>query len=275
MAAVCVVALMAASIVAAQGIWRGGYGFRREPPRFPNERTFQGGYNFCRGIYESDRREAGGSGWNTDYPGADINFSIRLGELTKTNVTMSSASGESDDPEYTTVQLTDAALFECPMLVLEDAGTASFSDAEVIRLRQYLLKGGFILSADYWGTLAGEQFDEEIGRVLPRAQYPIVEVPMNHSIWHTLFDVKHIPQVSSIQFWRMSGGEVSERGDDSPAPDTRGIIDEHGRLMVLMMHNTDIPDGWEREAEDPEYFFRFSPDTYAIGIDVVLYAMTH
>jgi len=271
----CVLALMAAAGVAAQGIWRGGYGFRREPPRFPNKRTFQGGYNFCRGVYESNRREAGGSGWNTDYPGADINFSIRLAELTKVNVTMSTESGEAEDPEYVTIPLADEALFECPMLVLEDAGTARFSDLEVMRLRHYLLKGGFILSADYWGTQAGEQFDEEIGRVLPRSQYPIVEVPMNHSIWHTLFEVKKIPQVSSIQFWRMSGGEVSERGEDSPAPDTRGIVDAHGRLMVLMMHNTDIPDGWEREAEDPEYFYRFSPDTYAIGIDVVLYSMTH
>jgi hypothetical protein len=273
--AVCLTGLLAASVAAAQGIWRGGYGFRREPPRLPNKRTFQGGYNFCRGIYESDRREAGGSGWNTDYPGADINFSIRLGELTKTNVTMSTGSGESDDPEYVTIQLADEALFQCPMLVLEDAGTARFSDLEVTRLRQYLLKGGFILSADYWGTLAQQQFDEEMGRVLPRAQYPIVDVPMNHSIWHTLFEVKKILQVSSIQFWRMSGGEVSERGEDSPAPDTRAIVDEHGRLMVLMLHNTDIPDGWEREAEDPEYFYRFSPETYAIGINVVLYSMTH
>ena len=273
--AFCVLALMAAAGAAAQGIWRGGYGFRREPPRFPNKHTFQGGYNFCRGVYESNRREAGGSGWNTDYPGADINFSIRLAELTKVNVTMSTESGEAEDPEYVTIPLADEALFECPMLVLEDAGTARFSDLEVRRLRQYLLKGGFILSADYWGTQAGEQFDEEIGRVLPRSQYPIVEVPMNHSIWHTLFEVKKIPQVSSIQFWRMSGGEVSERGEDSSAPDTRGIVDEHGRLMVLMLHNTDIPDGWEREAEDPEYFYRFSPETYAIGIDVVLYSMTH
>jgi hypothetical protein len=265
-------ALVVTGWAAAQGIWRGGYGYRREPPRFPTKKTFEGSYNFCRGIYRSDRGEAGGQGWSTDYPGADINFSIRFGELTKASVAMDAESG---DPEYVTIRLTDAALFQCPFLVLEDAGTARFSDVEVTRLRQYLLKGGFIFSGDYWGTSAREQFDEEIGRVLPPAAYPIVDVPMNHAIWHTLFEVKKIPQVSSIQFWRMSGGEVSERGSDSPAPDTRGILDSHGRLMVLMMHNTDIPDGWEREGEDKEYFFHFSPDTYAIGIDVVLYAMTH
>lgn len=275
LAAVCMVVVMAAAMAAAQGIWRGGYGFRSEPPRLPTRKAFQGGYNFCRGLYESNRREAGGSGWNTDYPGADINFSIRLGELTKTNVTMGAQSGEGDDPEYVTVPLTSDALFQCPMLVLEDAGTAHFSDVEVTRLRQYLLKGGFILSADYWGTWAREQFDEEIGRVLPHAAYPIVDVPMTHAIWHSLFEVKRVPQVSSIQFWRMSGGNVSERGADSPAPDTRAILDDHGRLMVLMLHNTDIPDGWEREGEDPDYFFRFSPDTYAIGIDTVLYEMTY
>ena len=63
--------------------------------------------------------------------------------------------------------------------------------------------------------------------------------------------------------------------DDGAGPDARGIADTRGRLMVVMVHNTDLPDGWEREGEDPDYFFQFSPDAYAVGIDVVLYAMTH
>ena len=92
--------------------------------------------------------EAGGIGWNTDYPGADINFSIRLSELTKAVMSVDQAS-ELGDPEYVTVRLTDEALFECPFLILEDAGTANFSNEEVRSLRAYLLKGGFILVADY------------------------------------------------------------------------------------------------------------------------------
>jgi hypothetical protein len=82
-------------------------------------------------------------------------------------------------------------------------------------------------------------------------------------------------QVSSIQFWLRSGGSVSERGPDSPYPNHRGITDEKSRLMVVITHNTDIPDTWEREGESVEYFERFSPAGYAIGVNAVLYGITH
>ena len=90
-----------------------------------------------------------------------------------------------------------------------------------------------------------------------------------------MFVVKEVPQMASIQFWRRSGGGISERGEDSSIVEAKGIADSHGRLMVVMVHNSDIPDGWEREAEDPQYFYKFSPDAYSVGIDVILYAMTH
>ena len=266
-----IVACTAASY--AQTIWRGG----REgsaPPKYPTSSTFVGGFNFCRGMFARHQYEAGGIGWNTDYPGADINLSIRLSELTRADVTRDKHS-ELGDPDYVTIRLTDEALFQCPFLILEDAGTADFTEPEVTALRAYLLKGGFILVADYWGTPAKEVVDEQLGRALPPREYPIVEVPMTSAIWHMLYNVKQIPQVSAIQFWRRSGGQVSERGADSPRADVRGILDRHGRLMVLMIHNTDIPDGWEREGEDREFFYSFSPECYAIGIDVLLYAMTH
>jgi hypothetical protein len=92
---------------------------------------------------------------------------------------------------------------------------------------------------------------------------------------HVLYDVRDIEQVSSIQFWSRSGGRVSERGSDSPHPDYRGIADHKGRLMVVMAHNTDIPDTWEREGENREYFDRFSPAGYAIGVNTVVYGLTH
>jgi hypothetical protein len=159
---------------------------------------------------------------------------------------------------------------------MEDAGTAEFSDLEVTRLRDYLLKGGFLLVSDYHGTDSKEQFDEEIGRALPPKEYPIIDImPPDHAIWHTLYPVKTVPQMASIQTWRRTGGTIERWNYDASGPTARGIADEHGRLMVVMLHNTDIPDGWEREGEDREYFFHFSPDAYAVGIDVMLYAMTH
>jgi hypothetical protein len=263
---------LAAGVGYAQQIWRGGYG--STPPRFPTPTTFTGSFNFCRAMFTSDRREK--RGWDTDYPGADINFSIRLSELTKADVKMDGRGSEDETPDAVVVRLTDDALFQCPFVIMEDAGTARFSTLEVERLREYLLKGGFLLVADYHGVRAQEQFDDEIGRALPRGQYPIVDLAApDHAIWHTLFAVKKIPQMASIQTWRRTGGVLERWNQEGAAAHARGMVDDHGRLMVVMLHNTDIPDGWEREGEDREYFYRFSPDAYAVGIDVMMYAMTH
>jgi hypothetical protein len=192
---------------------------------------------------------------------------------------MTHDGGESGDvPDAVVVRLTDDALFQCPFTLMEDAGTALFTDAEVKRLREYLLKGGFLFVSDYHGVEAKEQFDEEIGRALPADKYPIVDLtpPNDHPLWHNIFAVSRLPQIASIQTWRRSGGGTLERWNfEGAPPDARGIADAHGRLMVVMVHNSDIPDPWEREGEDTDYFFRFSPDAYAIGIDVVLYALTH
>jgi len=272
--AVIVIGIVAAgeAVTYAQRIWAGGYG--RTPPRFATKDTFNGGFNFCRALFESNRREK--TGWATDYPGADINFSIRLSELTKADVKMDRMSGEEPVPDPVVVRLTDDELFKCPFILMEDAGTAEFDQLEATRLREYLLKGGFLFVSDYHGTLAKEQFDEEIGKALPPKQYPIIDLnPPDHPMWHTLFPVTKIIQMASIMTWRRTGGTIERWNDDGAPPDTRGIADEHGRLMVVMVHNSDLPDGWEREGEDPEYFYRFSPDSYAAAIDIMMYAMTH
>src|SRR5689334_13953864 len=118
----------------AQRIFAGFYG--STPPRFPTANSFQGSFTFCRAIFGSNRREK--RGWSTDYPGADINFSIRLSELTRTRITKQT---NHTDPEYVVVRATDQALFQCPFLLLEDAGTAVFNDQEVKQLHEYFLKG--------------------------------------------------------------------------------------------------------------------------------------
>jgi hypothetical protein len=111
--------------------------------------------------------------------------------------------------------------------------------------------------------------------VLPPGEYPIRDLPVDHPIRKTLFEYAQLPQIPAISFWRQSGGETSERYELSTEPHLRGIADSQGRLMVVMTHNTDISDAWEREAEDPQFFFLFSPQGYAVGLDVVLYGMTH
>jgi hypothetical protein len=158
---------------------------------------------------------------------------------------------------------------------MEDVGTAAFTEAEVQGLRTYLLKGGFMWVDDYWGTSAWSNWVSQFARVLPPSEYPIQDIPLTHPILKTMFEVKEMPQIPSIQFWRTSGGATSERGSDSAVPTFRGVTDKHGNLIVVMTHNTDISDAWEREGEDVRFFYNFSPNGYAVGIDIVLYAMTH
>lgn len=243
---------------------------RGYPPQPAGADTFGHGFNFCRGMYTDVRREAGGSGWTTDYPDAEWNFSIRLSELTRTRVRFLS----DGRPDFVTVSLTDDALFQCPFVLMSDVGTIALSDAEIASLRAYLLKGGFLWVDDFWGSYAWDMWVSEISRVLPPSEYPIHDIERDHPVLGIQFALDAVPQIPSIQHWRRSV-ETSERGLDSDEARMRAISNEQGRIMVLMTHNTDISDAWEREGEDPSYFYQFSPGGYAVGINVALYAMIH
>jgi hypothetical protein len=266
------VMLIAATTAWAQRGWGRGYG-RGEggiPPRLAQASDFDGGFQVCRLMYRQVRSHQRGLGWGTDYPDAEINFSIRLSEMTKTSV----SRGPGNQPNHFVVQPTDEALFQCPFVIMSDPGSAGFTDADVEALRRYLLKGGFLWADDYWGPWAWDDFAREIGKVLPPAQYPIRELTPAHPIFRTMFTVGRVPQVPSWQYWSGSG-DTSEMGPDSANAHMAAITDGGGRVMVLMTHNTDIADAWEREGENPEYFLRFSPEGYALGLNIALYAMMH
>ena len=263
--------LAVAAIASAQRIMVAPGRFLRVPAKFAKAEDFDGSFIYCRGFYNSVRREAGGMGWWTDYPAADNNFSVRLMELTATHVQLDSER----QPNTVVVRLTDPLLYKCPILFMEDTGTLQFSSREVESLHDYFLKGGFLYVDDFWGSSAWEQWEKEIGRVLPPAEFPIFDIPRDHPIMHMLYDVKEVPQVPAITFWQRNGGSTSERGSDSAHVNFRGIADHRHRLMVVMTHNTDIADTWEREGEDKEYFRMFSPAGYALGVNILLYAMTH
>ena len=266
------VLLIAATTALAQRGWGRGYG-RGEggiPPRFAQASDFDGAFQFCRLMYRQVREHERGLGWGTDYPDAEINFSIRLSEMTKTSV----SRGPGNEPNHFVVQPTDATLFQCPFIIMSDPASAGFTEQDVAALRRYLLKGGFLWADDYWGPRAWDDFAREIGKVLPPAQYPIQELNSEHPIFKTMFTVSRVPQVPSWQYW--SGrGDTSELGASSANAHMAAISDERGRVMVLMTHNTDISDAWEREAQNPEYFLSFSPEGYAIGLNIALYAMMH
>jgi hypothetical protein len=270
--AAAVLLLVVTAALAAQEpfMWRGGWG-RRFPPRFPTEESFDGRFNFCRLMFTSAWREASGSGWNTDYPGADLNFPIRLGELTKTKISRQ----PSGDANHLVVRATDPLLFKCPFLLASDIGTVQFAPEEIVALRDYFTKGGFLWVDDFWGERAWQVWVDQVSRILPPDQFPILDVPPDHPLWKSVFEVKALPQIPAISHWRRSGGETSERGLETAVPDLKAIYDREGRIMVLITHDTDISDSWEREGEDPEFFYQFSPNGYAFAINAVIYAMSH
>jgi uncharacterized protein DUF4159 len=263
------IATLGVAAAAAQDYW--GFRTRRAPPRFATRESFDGRFNFCRLYFTQVRRTSSGQGWWTDYPDADTNFTIRLSELTRTPVSRQ-PGGEAN---YLVVRATDPELFSCPYLHIEDAGGSEFSDEEVAKLREYFLKGGFMWADDFWGDAEWEDWVTQLARVLDPKEFPIVDVPIGHPLFRTHFTVTRMPQIPSINRWARMGGATSELGEESAIVHTRAVFDRKGRIMVLMTHNTDISDAWEREAEDPRYFYQFSPDGYAVGINVLMYAMTH
>jgi hypothetical protein len=229
---------------------------------------FDGRFHFCRVAFSGGG--GFGSSWNVDFPRADINLSIRLSELTKTDVSRD-ASG---DPNHLLIRLTDPEMFSCPFIMMTEVGGADFSPQESERLRDYLLKGGFLWADDFWGSAAWEWWAQQLEAVLPQAEYPIVDLQPSHPLFRAQFTVAHTPQIASINHWA-STGNTSERGADSAEVHTRAILDRHGNVMVLITHNTDFGDSFEREADDPTYFLNFSVPGYAFGINALLYAMTH
>jgi hypothetical protein len=265
-----VAALLLATLAHAQQIWVGGPRGRGLAPRWAQLDDFNGSFLYCRAFYTSRWSGSSGSGWSTDYPGADNNFSVRLAELTRIQINYD----VQRQPIHVVVALDDPLLFRCPMLFMEDVGTLEFSPEEVLRLREFFLKGGFLWVDDSWGSPEWNSWVTQIARVLPPAAFPVFDVQADHPIMSVLYAVKEVPQVPNIGHWRRTGGGTSERGFDSAEVYVKGIQDDRGRLMVLMTHNTDIADTWEREGENQDFFDIFSPTGYAIGVNVVLYAMT-
>jgi hypothetical protein len=269
-AAAGVLVLAIAVPVAAQfgrGGGQRGFGFVTKA----RPQDFDGLFHFCRIAFGSDFRGDDGGNWSVDYPRADINLSIRLSELTKTPVSMD-AGGQ---PRPLLVQMTDPELFGCPFVMMTEVGSASINETEAAHLRDYLLKGGFLWADDFWGSYAWEWWAAQMTKVLPPSEYPWIDLTPEHPLFRAQYEVKQTPQIASINFWSGSGGSTSERGTDSEVVHTRAILDRQGRIMVLATHNTDLGDSFEREGDDPTYFYNFSVPGYQFGINALLYAMTH
>lgn len=234
--------------------------------------------NFARVIYDSE----GGMGeayyaydgrvwarWETDFPEGDDNFSRRLAQLTRIQVSRTASSR----------MLTAPDLGDFPMLYMSDPGYMVASAEEKAALARYLANGGFVWCDDFWGDAEWQQFAEVMRQVLPGHEWRVLTP--DHPIFHTVFDLNEMPQIPALPF-ASPGASTAEppNAHKFPAgsldvPQMRAWLDDDGRIMVLATHNTDVGDGWEREAYGEWYFETFSTKSYMIGVNVVVYAMTH
>ena len=235
---------------------------RNGVPNWEKDEEFKNDvFTFVRIQYSSGGYRRRGGGWRTDFPDSDLNFSFRLQQLTSLKV----------DPEGKILRLTDPELFDYPFIYIVEPGGMWLDDAEVAGLRKYLLNGGFLMVDDFWGEAEWENLAGEMKRVFPDREP--VELPLEHEIFHCVYDLKEKPQIPSINtYW---DGYRTERWDAQEAH-YRAIFDDEGRIMVMICHNTDLGDGWEREGLDTGYFREYSEKwAYPLGINIVTYAMTH
>jgi hypothetical protein len=264
------VGLLVAPLASTQSRRGGGSLLSQRSLRFATTADFDGGFQFCRIVFRTDPN-GDGNGWSVDWPRADANLSIRLSELSRTPVSLD----PEGQPRHLLVRLTDPALFRCPFAMMTEPGGAYLDDQEAAALRTYLLKGGFLWADDFWGSYAWTFWETQLRKALPAARYPIVDVQLDHPILHLLLPVTRIPQIPGIRYWAASGGGTSERGRDSAEPHMRAVTDDRGRILVLMTHNTDFGDAFEEEATDHDYFLQFSVQGYAVGVNTIVYALTH
>ncbi|MEO1529080.1 MAG: DUF4159 domain-containing protein [Planctomycetota bacterium] len=239
---------------------------RRGVPTWEVDEQFRGDlFTFVRVRYDSYYGRGGGGGWRTDYPDSDLNFSLRLQQLTTIKV----------NPDPIILDLTDESLHDYPFLYMIEPGSLVFSEEEVEALRKYCYSGGFMMVDDFWGDSQYENLRYELKRVFPDRDP--VEVPIEHEIFQNVYPFDEKPQVPALGGSRRGTSfEWARDGSDTSTPYYKAIFDDKDRIMVFICHNTDLGDGWEREGEDEEYFREFSvKKAYPMGINIVTYAMTH
>ena len=217
----------------------------------PVDRRF-GGFEF----YGSWKE--GGSNWTFDYPRSDRHLAQAVRRLSRVHA----RSVEQ------TVNLDDGDQFDWPWLYGVEVGHWDLSDAQARAMREYLLRGGFFMCDDFHGSIEWDVFAASMQKVFP--DRTIIEIPDSDRIFHTLYDLDARYQVPGIIYLE-SGNTYEKLGK---VPHWRGIYDDHGRVMVAICFNMDLGDSWEH-ADNPLYPQKFSDLGIRIGMNYLIYAMTH
>ena len=200
-----------------------------------------------------------GSGWRVDWPESDRNFIWHLRQAT--NIPVS--------PREKIISVGSPELFNYPFAYILEVGSLQLTDAEVENLREYLLRGGFIMVDDFHGGQEWRNFYRQLKRIFPDREPE--DIPMSYPLFHCFFDINKVTQIPGLR--SLFSGRTYERFDGHPAY-CRGVYDNRGRLMMMINFNTDLGDAWEHAADD-FYPRRYSDMAYQMGINAVIYALTH
>jgi hypothetical protein len=216
-------------------------------------------FTFVRIVYTGLGPSGYYKSWYTDWPKSDQHFIIGLRRLTGIRIA----------DEGKTISLTDPDLFRYPFIYSVECGHWDLSDDEVAGLREYLRRGGFLFCDDFWGSWEWKNFEQNIMRVLPGAK--IIDLPLSHPVFHSYYNIDRIIQVPNVQNALYSATTYEQ---DGFVPYCRGILDEHDRLIVIINWNTDLGDAWEW-ADLPGFPTKYSTYAFKIGINAIVYAMSH
>ena len=228
-------------------------------PQLPVAPPDQFGYVFARLAFApSDPRAMRGHAWTTDYPKADRQF--LLGVLRYTRI--------QARRQEQVVRPLDPKLFALPFLYAVEVGYCYFSEEEAARLREYLERGGFLVVDDFHGTREWENFEQQIRKVFPNR--PIREVELSDPIFHSFYDITEKIQVPGLQYL-YTGRKYEQDGYEAHY---RAIYDDKGRIMVMINFNVDLGDAWEW-ADLPEYAEVYTSTAYRLGVNYIVYSMTH
>jgi hypothetical protein len=221
-----------------------------------------GEFTFARTVYHSPYsygRRWGGA-WATDYPDADNHFITGIREWAGTNLNVSAR------PER--VEIMDERLFDYPLIYFVEPGFMELSAEEAARLREYVARGGFLFFDDFWGEAEWQNVREQMKKVFPDLEPK--ELPLTHPVFHSYLDIEEVVQVPNI--YNAQRGVTSEKGGVTPY--YMGIEDKGGRLVAFFARNSDLGDAWEW-INDSRYPVKYGLAAYKIGINVVIYAMSH
>lgn len=218
---------------------------------------YPGGWNDGYAGRESSDWRDGGSLWTQDFPRADRHFSEAVRRLTRIQVRSVEQAINLDDADE---------VYNWPWLYAVQVGEWGITDAQADKLRDYLLRGGFFMADDFHGTTEWQVFQESMKRVFPNR--PIVDIPENDPIFHTVYDLSDRYQIVGAEHLN-TGHKL-----DGYVARWRAIYDDNGRIMVAISFNSDIGDSWEW-ADEPEYPEKYSALGVRIGVNYIVYAMSH